>query len=225
MTRIRLQALLWPLAGLLLLAGPARAQLAPDSARLVVKLAVAPLFRHVYEVEGEYRLLKQLSLTLAPRLVAGPVPASVSPTANAAGDQVRGYGLSLGPRFYLPNTGADGALLAGMYVSLRADYQRLGLSYQREAWGEELGPDGLRYYTYRPRDFRETISRFGGSASLGYQSQMLSPRLRLDVAASLHRASTSSSAGEASRYLTSATDYAHSGSFWSLGFSLGYVVK
>ena len=128
----------------LLSAGAARAQMAPDSARLVAKLALVRLVSHAYEVEVEYRCIGPLSVAVAPRVVAGRVPSVVSPSGAAAGDRVFGYGLSVAPRFYSPNTGAEGTRLAGLYVSLIADYQHLRLSYQQEAWGEDREPDGLR---------------------------------------------------------------------------------
>jgi hypothetical protein len=214
------------LAVLLALAGvPAHAQIAPDSARLVAKLSLTRLFYATYELEAEYRLSPRFSLTLAPRALAGTVPAVVSEVANAADDQVRGYGLSLGSRFYLPNSGGDGALLAGLYFGLQADYYRLNLHYQAEAWGEDLGADGLRYYNYRYRDGRETISRYGGTATLGYQCQVFHPRLRLDASASLSRLHSTSRGANLGRYNSSATDYGHSGTFWNLNLGMGFVLK
>ena len=204
---------------------PTRAQMAPDSARLALKLAFVPLFEATYELQAEYRLARQFSLTLAPRLLAGTVPASVSKVANEARDKVSGQGLSLGTRFYLPNSGAEGAMLAGLYFGLQADYYRLRLSYQAEAWGEDLGPDGLLYYTYRYREGRENITRYGGTATLGYQCQVLHPRLRLDASASLSRLHSTSSGVNLSRYDSSDSDYGYSGKFWSLGLGLGFVLN
>lgn len=212
-------------AALLLLAGAARAQLAPDSARLVAKLALTPLISHAYEGQAEYRWARRFSFTLAPQVVAGPVPFGVSPQANAAGDRVNGYGAGLGLRCYLPNSGTEGTGLAGLYVGLRADYQHLRLAYQQDAWGEDAAPDGLRYYTYRPRDFGETIVRVGAAATLGYQCQVFHPRLRLDASASRHLLRSRPEAGEASRYRTSPADYGASGAFWSLGLGLGWVLR
>lgn len=210
---------------LLLPAGAARAHLAPDSARLAVKLAVVPLFSHAYEVEAEYRWARQLSFSLAPRLVAGTVPASVSPDANAAGDQVRGYGLGVGARFYFPSVDTRGAKLAGFYLGLKAEFQHLHLRYQQPAWGEDLAPDGLLYYTFRARDFSETITRYGGAVTLGYQCQAFHPRVRLDLSAGLQRFQSRSSAGDASRYRSSRTDYSASDPYLTLDLGLGFVVK
>lgn len=216
----------WLAAAFLLLpAGAARAQLAPDSARLAVKLAVARLFSRAYEVEAEYRWARQLSLTLAPRLVTGTVPGLVSPDANAAGDQVRGSGLGVGARFYFPSADTRGAKLAGFYFGLRAEFQHLRLRYQQPAWGEDLAPDGLLYYTFRPRDFSETIRRYGGAATLGYQCQAFHPRVRLDLSASLQRFQSRSSAGDASRYRSSRTDYGASDPYLTVDLGLGFVVK
>lgn len=212
-------------AALLLLAGGARAQLAPDSARLVAKVNVLRLLSASYEAELEYRWGERVGLALAPRLLAGPVPGSVSKLGNASGDQVRGYGLSFSPRYYFANTGTEGARLAGIYLGVRTEFQSLRLSYYQESWGEEVGPDGLSYYTYRPRDLTETISRYGGAAVLGYQCQIIKPRLRLDVSGSLNSLRSTSSAGDATRYRSSPSDYAHSGTFWSFGMNLGYVLK
>lgn len=214
------------LAALLALGtAPARAQVAPDSARLALKLAFVPLFEATYELQAEYRLARQFSLSLAPRLLAGTVPVSVSKVANEAGDKVSGHGLSLGTRFYLPNSGAEGAMLAGLYFGLQADYYRLRLSYQAETWGEDLGPDGLLYYTYRYREGHENITRYGGTATIGYQCQVLHPRLRLDASASLSRLHSTSSGINLSRYTSSDSDYGYSGNFWSLGLGLGFVLK
>ena len=212
-------------AGLLLGAHPGRAQLAPDSARLVVKGAVAALFSRTYEVEAEYRWAKQLSCTLAPQLLAGQVLRTASPTGSAAGDRVGGYGGSAGVRFYVPNTGGEDAKLAGLYFGLQASYQQLRLRFKRETWGEDETADGLRYYVFRPRDFSETIVRQGGAAVLGYQCQVFHPRLRLDASAHLHRLASRSDAGAASRYRSSSADYAYSGTLWTLGLGLGFVVK
>ncbi|WP_345236532.1 hypothetical protein [Hymenobacter saemangeumensis] len=209
----------------MLTATSAQAQLAPDSARLVLKAGVLRLLSRTYQLEAEYRLARPVSLTLAPRLLAGTVPSGISPAANEAGDKVRGYGLSLGPRFYLPGADTEGAQLAGLYLGLKVDYQQLRLSYQREAWAEDPGPDGLLYYTFRPRELTESIRRVGGVATIGYQCQVFSPRFRIDAAASLNRLSSTSSAGNDSRYLTSANDYGYSGSFFTLDLNLGFVLK
>lgn len=214
-------------AGLVLLlgAGPARAQLAPDSARLAVKLAAARLLVSTYEVEVEYRWAARLSVVLAPRLVAGAVPALISSAGHAAGDQVRGGGVGLSGRFYVPVAGVGDSKLTGFYVSLRAEYQRLRLRYQQEAWGEDQAADGLYYYAYRPRTFTETINQLGGACTLGYQCQVVHPRLRLDASVSLNRLESRSSAGPASRYRSSALDYGSSETFGSLGLGLGFVLK
>jgi hypothetical protein len=231
MTSIPLRALGGLLVGgcLLLRPATAQAQLAPDSARLAVKLAVIQLLRSTYEVEVEHRFGSRASLSLAPRVVAGTASdhstSQASPPLNRSDDQIRGYGLGFGPRFYFSNTGAKGASLAGLYVGLKAEYHYLRLSYVQEGWGEDLAADGLYYYTFRSRDFTETISRYGGALSLGYQSQALHPRLRLDGAASLNALSSCSSAGEASRYRSSSTDYGYSGSFLAFNLSVGFVVK
>jgi len=206
-------------------AGVAHAQLAPDSARLALKVSVSHLLQATYGAEAEYRCTRALSFVLAPRLVAGTVPARISATAHRDGDQVRGYSLSLGPRYYLPNTGTEGARLAGAYFALRADYQRLNLSYHAEVWGEEQGPNGLLYYTFRPRQQTEAITRYGGAVTLGYQCQVFSPRLRLDVSASLNRLLSSSSAGPTTRYHSSPRDYLNSSPFWSLEAGLGFVIN
>ena len=167
----------------------------------------------------------RLSLTLAPRLLAGPVPEFVSLTANRAGDEAHGQALDLGGRYYLKTQPSDGNGLAGVYVGLKAEYQRLRPLYRIEMWGEDPGSDGLSYYTYRPRSFTETINRFGGVAQLGYQAQLVHPRLRIDVWVSASYLHSRSSAGEASRYNSGIFDYAYSGFSPLLGLSLGYVVK
>lgn len=216
----------WLAAGLgLLPAGTAWAQLLPDSARLVLKAELVPLLKHSYAVQVEYRLARLLSLTLTPQVVAGTVPSSVSTTANAAGDQVRGYGCSLGPRLYLPGTSNQGVQLDGLYVSVQAAYQHLRLHYRQAAWGEDLAPDGLRYYVFRDRDFLETIARYGGVATLGYQTEVFHPRLRLDMSASLNRFSSHFSASGNTRYNSSPGDYANPDNYLSLDLSLGFSLK
>ena len=216
----------WPLAAALLLpAGATRAQLAPDSARLAVKVAVLRLLALTYEAEVEYRCARHLSLTLLPRVVAGPVPAFISVQANAAGDRVQGLGVGLSPRLYIARAGTEGAQLAGLYCSVKGEYQHLRLALEREAWGEELAPNGLTYYVMRPRTFSETIRRYGGAATLGHQSQVLHPRVLLDFSVSLNALTSRSSAGEATYYRTSSVDYGYSGFFWSLGLSAAFVVK
>ena len=224
----RFQPLLRLLLGILLLlkAGAAQAQLAPDSAQLVVKVALVRLLSSTYEAEVEYRCAQRFSLSLVPRAVAGTaVNYSAPPNVRTSGDQVRGYGLGLSPRFYLSNTGTEGTSLGGVYLGLKAEYQHLRFRYQQEAWGEDLAADGLRYYKFRLRDLSETINRIGGAATLGYQCQVFHPRLRLDTSLSLNALNSRSSAGEASRYRSARADYGHSGTFWTLGMSLGFVVK
>ena len=218
-------------ASFFLLAGAARGQIAPDSVRWAIKAEVVPLLSSTYEVEVERRLTRRLSFTLAPRLASGPA-ADYSPVRNGAAlatrrsdDRIWGYALALGPRLYIPNTGTEGAGLAGLYVGLKGEYQHLQLSYRQETWGEDLAPDGLRYYVFRPRDFAETIDRVGGALLLGYQCQVFHPRLRLDLSAALKVLRSRSSAGEASRYQASSADYAYSGAFASLGLGLGFVLK
>lgn len=201
------------------------AQLRPDSARLVLKAGLVPLLKQVYEIQAEYRLGKLLSLTLTPQVMTGRVPSSVSTTAADAGDRVHGYGLGFGPRLYIPGTSNKGVQLDGLYLSLQAAYQHLRLSYQQQAWGEDPAPDGLRYYVFRDRDFGETIDRYGGIATLGYQSEVFHPRLRLDISASLNRLQSHSSAGAATRYSSATGDYAHPGAFLSLGLSLGFSLR
>ena len=228
MSRPRLHPLLRWLLGMLLLlkAGAAQAQLAPDSARLAVKVALVRLLSSTYEAEVEYRCARRFSLSLLPRVVAGTaVNYSAPPNVRTSDDQVRGYGLGLSPRFYIPNTGTEGTSLGGLYLSLKAEYQHLRFKYQQNAWGEDLAADGLRYYNFRLRDLTETIDRFGGAATLGYQCQVFHPRLRLDTTLSLNALSSRSSAGEASRYRSARADYGHSGTFWTMGMSLGFVVK
>lgn len=233
-------ALQWAglLAGLrlLLIAAPAPAQpastpaaagppIAPAPARLALKVAVGRLFTQTYELEAEYALKPRLSLTLAPRLLAGPVPEFVSLMANRAGDEAHGQALDLGGRYYLKTQPGDGDGLAGVYVGLKAEYQRLRPLYRIEMWGEDPGPDGLSYYTYRPRSFTETINRAGGGVQLGYQARLVHPRLRIDVWVSASYLRSRSSAGEATRYNSGRFDYAYSGLAPLLGLSVGYVVK
>ena len=210
---------------LLLTAGTVRAQIAPDSARLLIKLGLSPLVVSTYEAELEYRWLQRLSLTLTPQVVAGIVPTLVSKTANTNNDKVHGFGLRLGSRLYLPNTGTEGAALAGLYFGLQAEYGHLALSYQQEGWGEDLAADGLRYYVFRQRDYTETINRYGGAGAVGYQCQLSHPRIRLDSALIIHVLHSQSSADGASRYLSSSSDYGYSGSSWGLALNLGYVLK
>ena len=239
MSRLR-YVLQWAglLAGLLLplIAAPAQAQpatapatavppTAPAPARLALKVAVGRLFTQTYELEAEYALNPRLSLTLAPRLLAGPVPQFVSSVANRAGDEAYGQALGLGGRYYLKTQPGDGNGLAGVYVGLKAEYQRLRPLYRIEMWGEDPGPDGLNYYTYRPRSFTETIDRAGGVVQLGYQTRLVHPRLRIDVWVSASYLRSHSSAGEATRYNSSQFDYAYSGLSPLLGLSVGYVVK
>ncbi|WP_426061129.1 hypothetical protein [Hymenobacter sp. B1770] len=213
---------------LLLNSGPARAQIAPDSARLVGKLALVKLFSSTYEAEVEYRHGQRFSFSLLPRLVSGKpndYSANSTITITTSNDQIRGYGLGFGSRFYIPNTGTEGTRLAGLYIGLKAEYQHLRLSYQKEVWGEDPAPDGLLYYTFRNRKFTETINRYGGAATLGYQCQIFLPRLRLDASASLNNLYSRSSAGQASRYRSFQADYAYSGALWTMGLSVGYVLK
>ena len=153
------------------------------------------------------------------------MPQFVSSLASTAGDEAHGQALGLGGRYYLKSQPGDGNGLAGVYVGLKAEYQRLRPLYRIEMWGEDPGSDGLSYYTYRPRSFTETINRFGGVAQLGYQAQLVHPRLRIDVWVSASYLHSRSSAGEASRYNSGIFDYAYSGFSPLLGLSLGYVVK
>lgn len=222
----QLPALFWGLTGALLLlpAARAQAQLAPDSARLVVKASVVRLLQSTYEAEVEYRYSRHCSVVLLPRVVAGPA-SDYTPRNTRGNDRARGYGLGVGHRFYVPNTGTPHTDLAGLYLGLKGEYQRLVLGYNQEAWGEDVAADGLRYYTYRPRDFSETIDRVGGAAALGYQCQVFHPRLRLDCSASLNTLSSRTSAGDASRYRTTRDDYAYSGTFWTLGLAVGFTLK
>lgn len=217
------------LRGLLLAAGlrpaAAQAQLAPDSARVVLKLGLAPLLAHTYEAEAEYRWRRHLSLSLAPHIVAGLVPSFVSKLGAGAGDEVRGFGLRIGPRLYIPNTGTEGTALGGLYFGLQAVYQHLSLRFKKEAWGEDLAPDGLNYYVFRARDFTETINRYGGVATVGYQWQVFHPRLYLDASLGFNQRQSYSDAGAASRYRSDASDYAYSGNFLSLGLSVGFSLK
>lgn len=214
---------------LLLAAGPAGAQApapaAPDPARLALKLAVGRLFVQTYEVEAEYALSRRLSLTLAPRLLAGPIPVYVSTLANEANDEVHGVAVGIGGRYYVHFVAADGNGLAGFFLGLKAEYQRLRPLYRLERWGEDPGPDGLLYYAYRFRDFTETIERYGAVATVGYQAQLVHPRLRLEVSASANALRSRSSAGAATRYDSGPNDYAHSGLSPTLGLSVGFVIK
>ncbi|HEX8505802.1 MAG TPA: hypothetical protein VF630_10570 [Hymenobacter sp.] len=231
MSRTSFRRLTGLLTGALLLlkAGTAQAQMAPDSAQLAVKLALGRLLGSTYEVELERRYGRRFSFSLLPRVVAGQAldhsSSNGSPFPNRSNDRIRGYGLGFGPRHYLPNTGTEGTGLAGLYIGLKAEYQHLRFTYEQEGWGEDLAADGLRYYTFRARNFTETINRYGGAFVLGYQCQILHPRLRFDGSASLNGLSSRSSAGPASRYRSSPTDYGHSGSFLTFGLSLGFVVK
>ncbi|ALW83858.1 hypothetical protein AUC43_01305 [Hymenobacter sedentarius] len=229
MSRPQLKTWLQLLAGLFLLlnAGAVQAQIAPDSAQLAVKLALVRLLSSTYEAEVEYRCAPRLSVSLLPRVVAGTaVDYSTPPSTRHSDDHVRGVGLGLGSRYYIPNTGTEGAKLAGVYLGLKAEYQHLRLSYQQEGWGEDpSATDGLLYYKFRLRDYSETINRYGGAATLGYQCQVFHPRLRFDTFLSLNALNSRSSAGEASRYRSARADYGHSGTFWTMGVSLGFVVK
>ena len=209
----------------LLSAGPAHAQLAPDSARLALKVDVVQLLRGAYRAEAEYRWTRRLSLVVAPHLWRGRVSGLVSRAAYEAGDEVRGAGGSLGSRYYFLDKGTEGALLAGWYLGLRADYQHQRLLRDAESWGEDLAANGLYYYTFRRRQTTETIRRRGGTASLGFQGQVLHPRLRLDAGVNLHQLRSRSSAAQASLYRTARTDFGYSGFFWSLNVGLGFVVK
>ena len=215
--------------GLLLKASTAQAQLAPDSARLAVKLAVVRLVGSTYEVELEHRYRQRFSFSLLPRVVSGKALDRASfngnPVPNRSDDRIRGYGLGFSPRYYVPNTGTEGTRLAGLYLGLKVEYQHLRLGYEQQGWGEDLAADGLYYYTFGPRNFSETINRYGGAFTLGYQCQFIHPRLRFDGSASLNALSSRSSAGPANRYRSSATDYGYSGSFLTFGLSLGFVVK
>jgi hypothetical protein len=203
--------------------------MAPDSAQLAAKLAVGRLLGSTYEVELERRYGQRLSFSLLPRVVAGQAldhsSSTGTPFPNRSDDRMRGYGLGFSARYYLPNTGTEGTGLAGLYLGLKAEYQRLRFTYTQEGWGEDLAADGLYYYTFRARSFAETINRYGGAFLLGYQCQILHPRLRFDAYGSLNALSTRSSANQGSRYRSSPTDYAHSGSFVTFGLSLGFVAK
>lgn len=216
---------------LLLTAGPAGAQApapapaGPKPARLALKLAVGRLFVQTYEVEAEYALSQRLSLTLAPRRLAGPIPVYVSTLANGANDEAHGVAVGMGGRYYIHFVAADGNGLAGFFLGLKAEYQHLRPLYRLEAWGEDASPDGLLYYAYRFRDFTETIARYGAVATVGYQSQLVHSRLRLEVSASANALRSRSSAGAATRYDTGPNDYAHSGLSPTLGLSVGFVIK
>ena len=214
------------LAGALLL-GPAlgRAQFAPDSVRLLLKVAVPELAYRTYAPALEYRTGQYVSVELAPRLTTGTVPSRVSPLAHDADDEVRGYGGRLAGRLYLPNTTFGGLPLAGCYLSIRAEYQHLRLTYPRTAWGEDLADDGLRYYVLRPRPFSETIRRVGGAAVVGYQFPVISSRLRFDTSLAFNQFYSKSSIGDATRYNSSGTDYGASGSFLNVDVGLGYMLK
>lgn len=229
--RTRLGVWAWAAGVFFLSVGAARAQIAPDSMRWAIKAEAVPLLSSTYEVEVEHRLTHRLSFTLAPRLASGlaadysPVRNGTALAARRSDDQIRGYALALGPRLYIPNTGTEGSSLAGLYVGLKGEYQHLQLSYRQETWGEDLAPDGLRYYIFRPRDFAETVNRVGAVLLLGYQCQVFHPRLRFDLSAALKMLRSRSSAGEESRYRASSADYAYSGAFASLGLGLGFVLK
>ncbi len=215
--------------GLLLRASPAQAQMTPDSARLAVKLAVGRLLGSTYEVELEHRYGPRFSFSLLPRVVAGKAldhaSSNSAMVSNRSDDRIRGYGLGFGSRYYVPNTGTEGTRLAGLYLGLKAEYQHLRLDSRQQGWGEDLAADGLYYYTFRLRDFSETINRYGGAFALGYQSQIVHPRLRFDGSVSLNALRSRSSAGPASRYRSSPTDYSYSGVFLTFGLGLGFVLK
>ena len=217
------------LAGALLRAAASQAQAAPDSvtdpARLLLRVAVPPLAYRTYEAALEYRTGRYASVLLAPRLSTGPVPAWVSDVAHAEGDRVRGYGGTVAARLYLPDARFGAFPLAGCYLSVRAEYQHLQLNYFRDAWGEDLGPDGLRYYVLRPRPFGETIWRAGGAVLVGYQLPVVYRRLRFDTSLAFNQFYSHSSIGDATRYDSSATDYASQSPFLSLDVSLGFVLK
>ncbi len=219
----RLGGLLTGFFLLLLKAGPASAQLAPDSARLALKLSVSQLLWRSYEAEVEYRLSPRLSLALLPRGVAGTLRHTPAGGTVSSLDEVRGYGLGLSPRYYVPHTSA-GAGLAGLYVGLKAEYQHLRFAYEQLGWGEDQEANGLRYYRYRAREFTETIDRSGGAVALGYQCQVVHPRLRLDFATSLNALRSRSSTDGNSNYRFNSADYGYSGMFWTANLSLGFVL-
>ncbi|RIY06933.1 hypothetical protein D0T11_17585 [Hymenobacter rubripertinctus] len=194
-------------------------QVAGSRWALSVDLVPVPASGYHFSAERRLGQSSRQTVVFTPQFYRGPVSTLTSDLAQAATDQVRGFGLGAQHRIYL---GRQPTPLAGSYLAYGLSYQHFGMRFQGISWQAELAADGLYYYQSRLRDQTETINRYGASVVVGHQATLPDTPLFLDFFLGVGlRHATSRTTLPSPRFATRPADYGSAGLYLPVGFRLG----
>ncbi|WP_460622046.1 hypothetical protein [Hymenobacter tenuis] len=193
----------------------------PTAARPhTVMVDLVPMLASGYQVSVEKRWgpARRQALVLTPQLYYGTVQ-EISSAVSEGRPQVRGYGLALQHRMYLPEMTPA---LEGLYLGYGPQYQHFQLEFQAPSWQAEVATNGLAYYEYRVRPQQQTVDRYGLNAVVGNQFFLPDLPVFLDLYLGLGlRTSHTRATLPGNHFDRGMSDYGASGFYWPVGFRVG----
>jgi len=137
--------------------------------------------------------------------------------------QVLGYGAELQQRWYVSKN--TDVTKERTYVAYGLNLHHFAVDFEKEAWVEEIGSDGLYYYRYKMQPHREKINQWGAVAMFGAQSPLIGPNTIWDIFLGVgYHNSISQSNYNTIRYNESFLDYGYTGLYFLAGIKLGVVL-
>lgn len=183
-------------------------------------LDLIPVMASGYQLSGEKRWgpAQRLALVVTPQLYRGPVQ-DITSDLTEGRNRVRGYGLALQHRYYLPARTRD---LEGVYLGYGPHYQHFALAFAAPSWQPEVAANGLTYYEYRVRPQTQTVNRYGAAAVVGRQWVLpdLPVVVDLYVGLGLRHARTRASL-PGNYYASGLSDYGARGLYVPVGLRVG----
>ena len=201
--------------------GAAQAQTpTPPTRKYTGTLDLVPLLASGYQLSGEKRwgAAQRQALVVTPQLYRGPVQPITSELREGR-HGVRGYGLALQHRLYVP---VRTTVWEGLYLGYGPHYQHFALAFAAPSWQPERAANGLTYYEYRVRPQTATVDRVGAAAVAGRQWVLPDLPVVVDVYLGLglrHARTRASLPGNP--YGRNRSDYGASGLYLPLGFRVG----
>jgi hypothetical protein len=199
-----------------------------ESRNLVIKLSPQHLFVNTVQLEFEKRLNKNSkhSLVFSSRYTYGS--ADYVNTLNGRTDEidsqtkVNGYGVALQHRIYLIDK--IPRIPYGMYVAYGVEYHNFQINFVRDGYGKEVDEDGLEYYNYRQRPYRNVINRFGILGMGGLQFPLIHDNILADLSLGIgyRRSENTTNFGE-SFFNEGPSDFGYTGTYVLINFKVGYA--
>ncbi|PRY15416.1 hypothetical protein CLV24_10237 [Pontibacter ummariensis] len=205
-----------------------RADTAPEP-EISIKFSPQHLFingLHLY-LEKSLKKDSRHGLVFSPRYYEGKT-STVDAFAGRSWDgsddaKVIGYGAEIQHRIYATEEPAFSERRT--YLAYGMNYHHFEVGFEKNGWRPETAADGLEYYRYGLRPFREKINRVGGVLMVGSQFPALDGHLLFDfhLGVGYNNSSVKTNYSQV-RYDRNAMDFGSTGVYLLTGMKVGIAL-